>query len=130
MATWHGDRGSVTGFVVIVTLIVLSCGGLAVDGARVVAAKVSAADHAENAARAGAQEIVSLRGGNWSLDPGRASNTAYAYLASHGLSGTVTVSVNRITVTVRSTVSTTLLRLVGVSSKTVSATRSSEPISQ
>jgi len=127
----HGrDRGSITGFVVVITLLVLACAGLAVDGARVVGAKVSAADHAENAARVGAQEVTALRIGTWVLDPARATRAAEGYLASHGVAGSVSVSANRISVTVRSTVATTLLSLVGVSSKTVSATRSSDPISQ
>lgn len=114
----------------MLTLAVVSCAGLVIDGARVVGAKVSAADHAENAARVGAQQVVALRDGQWAIDPVRASNSAKAYLGSHGIAGTVVVSANHITVTVRSTVSTTLLRLVGVSSKTVTATRSSDPISQ
>ncbi|CAB4884973.1 unannotated protein [freshwater metagenome] len=126
----QSDRGSVSGFVVVLTFAVLSCAGLVIDGARVVGAKVSAADHAENAARVGAQQVVSLRNGQWVLDPTRARNSANAYLAAHGLNGTVVVSANRLTVTVRSTVATTLLRLVGVSSKTVRATRTSDPISR
>ncbi len=124
------DRGSISGFVVVLTLAVVSCAGLVIDGARVVGAKVSAADHAENAARVGAQQVVALRDGRWAIDPVRAANSANAYLGSHGIVGTVVVSANHVTVTVRSTVPTTLLRLVGISSKTVTATRSSEPISQ
>ena len=123
------DIGSVSGFVVVITLTVLCCGGLVVDGARIVGAKVSAADHAENAARAGAQQVVALRSGVWVIDPARAAKSVKAYLLSHGVSGTVVVTANRVTVTVRSTVHTTLLRLVGISSKTVGATRSSIPIS-
>jgi hypothetical protein len=126
----HSDRGSISAFVIVTTMLLVACAGLVVDGGRIVGAKVSAADHAENAARAGAQEIVSLRTGAWGLDPARATGTANAYLASHGVSGTVTVVGNRITVTVHATVSTTLLALVGVSSKSVSATRSSDPVTQ
>ena len=123
------DVGSISGFVVVITMTVLCCGGLVVDGARIVATKVSAADHAENAARAGAQQVIALRTGAWAIDPVRATRSAKAYLSSHGVVGTVVVTANRVTVTVRSTVQTTLLRLVGISSKTVSAVRSSVPIS-
>jgi hypothetical protein len=126
----HRDRGSISGFVVVITLTVMACAGLVIDGARVVSAKVSAADHAENAARAGAQEIASVNSGSLTLDPARARAAANAYLASHGLSGVIVVSAARITVTVRTTVATTLLRLVGISSKSVSATRSSTPLTQ
>ena len=124
------DRGSITGFVVVITLMVMACAGLAVDGGRVVAAKVTAADHAENAARAAAQELTQLRTGGWVIDPARASATAHAYLATHGVGGTVQASPTSVSVTVLSTVSTTLLRLVGVPSKTVSVTRTSYPTSQ
>ena len=124
------DSGSISAVVVVLTLAVIACAGLVIDGARVVGAKVSAADHAENAARVGAQQVVALRNGQWVIDPVRARSGANAYLGAHGLSGTVVVSANRITVTVQSRVATTLLRLVGVSSKTVRATRSSDPISQ
>ena len=124
------DRGSISGFVVVITLTVMTCAGLALDGARLVGEKVSVADHAENAARAGAQELASLHDGALTLDPGRARQAAESYLAVHGLSGSVVVTPDRITVTVRSTVAMTLLRLAGVASKTVTATRSSTPISQ
>jgi hypothetical protein len=125
------DRGSISAFVVVITITVLACAGLAVDGARVVGAKVAAADHAENAARAGAQELTALRGGGApQLDVGRARGAAEAYLAAENLDGDVTVDGGRVTVTVRSTINTTLLSLAGISSKTVSATRSSAPISR
>lgn len=123
------DRGSVSGFVVVITLVVLSCAGLVIDGARIVGAKVSAADHAENAARVGAQQIVELRSGLRIVDPARARDSAKRYLVSHGVNGTVAISNNTVTVTVQATVATTLLQLVGVSSKTVHASRSANPIS-
>lgn len=125
------DRGSISAFVVVITMTIMACAGLAVDGARVVGAKVAAADHAENAARAGAQEVTALReGGPPRLDPARAQAAAEAYLAAQGLSGEVSATTERITVTVRTTVATTLLQLVGISAKTVTATRSSEPVVQ
>ncbi len=123
------DIGSVTGFVLIISVTVLCCGGLVIDGARIIGAKVSAADHAENAARVGAQQLSSLRSGQWSVDAVRARRSANAYLAAHNVVGAVGVTANRVTVTVQSTVSTTLLHLVGISSKTVHATRSSDPVS-
>ena len=127
----HGkDRGSISGFVVVITMTVLVCAGLAVDGARIIGAKVSAADHASNAARAGAQQLTSLHNGAPSIDSVRARQAAESYLAAHGLNGSVAEDPQRVTVTVRITVSMTLLRFAGVSSKSVSATRSSAPISQ
>ncbi len=122
------DRGSITGFVLVITMAVICCAGLVIDGGRIVGAKVSASDHAENAARVGAQQVVSLRTGQWVLDAVRAKRNAEAYLVAHGVDGSVAVSANRVTVTVQSTVSTTLLRLVGVSTKSVHASRFAQPV--
>ncbi len=123
------DMGSITGFVVVMTLIVVVCAGLALDGARIVGAKVSAGDHAENAARVGAQEVASVHGGVFVLDPGRARSAAQSYLSAHRLNGSVVASPEQVTVTVSERVDTTLLQLVGISSKTVTATRASAPVS-
>lgn len=125
----RNDRGSVSGFVVVITIAVLACAGLVVDGARVVSAKLDAADHAENAARAGAQEVVA-RDGVITLDVVRARESAQAYLSGTGVGATLVVTPARITVTVSRTVEMTLLSLVGVSVKTVSASRSSAPVTQ
>ena len=122
------DSGSITGFVLVITMAVICCAGLVIDGGRIVGAKVSASDHAENAARVGAQQVVSLRTGQWVLDAVRAKRNAEAYLVAHGVDGSVAVSANRVTVTVQSTVSTTLLRLVGVSTKSVHASRFAQPV--
>lgn len=123
------DRGTVTAFVVMLTMTFIACAGLAVDGGRLVGARSRAADMAENAARAGAQEIIDIRSGEWRLDRTGARAVARDYLAARGVSGDVTVSDRRVTVTVTITTSTSLLRLVGISSRTVRATRSSEPVS-
>ena len=124
------DKGSISAFVVVMTLIVIACAGLAVDGARIIGTKVAAADHAENAARVAAQELASVHGGELALDPIRARAAADSYLSSHGLRGIVTATPEKVIVTVSQTVNMTLLGLVGISSKTVTATRSSAPVSQ
>jgi len=126
----HFDKGSISAFVVVMTLIVIVCAGLAIDGARIIGGKVAAADHAENAARIAAQEVASVHGGELALDPGRAQAAGEAYLGTHGLQGSVTATAEQVVVTVSQTVSMTLLNLVGISTKTVTATRSSAPVSQ
>ena len=50
----NSDRGVVTAFVLGLVLAFVVLAGLAVDSGRLVAAHVTAGDHAENAARAGA----------------------------------------------------------------------------
>lgn len=53
--------GVVTAFVVGLLMTFIVCAGLGVDGGRLVAVRLSLADHAENAARLAAQELTSLR---------------------------------------------------------------------
>ncbi|GDX27500.1 hypothetical protein LBMAG12_18740 [Actinomycetes bacterium] len=120
------DKGVITGFVVGLVLSFTAVAGLAVDSGRIVSARVSASDHAENAARVGAQEVTLLRLGWRFLDPVAAKIAAQQYLQRYGLVGDVTVGYRTVTVTVRMTQATTLLRLVGISSRTVSATRTAE----
>jgi hypothetical protein len=99
---------------------------LAVDGGRIVAARVEAADHAENAARVGAQQATLLRLGWRLLDPVKAKRAAEEYLSTHGIIGQVTVGLRTVSVTATLTQQTTLLRLAGIGSRTVTATRSAE----
>jgi Flp pilus assembly protein TadG len=122
------DRGSVSAFVVMLVVTFLVTAGLALDGARMVADHVRAADHAENAARVGAQEVTSIRAGQTRLDQARAVAAARGYLTARGLNGTVTASPTRVTVTVTVRTSFGLLRLGGVQGRSTSATRSSDPV--
>jgi len=117
------DQGLVTAFVIGLVMTFVVAAGLAVDGGRLVAAHVSAGDHAENAARAGAQEVTLVRLGWRLIDPTRATATARAYLQSHGLEGDVHADFRSVTVTVRMHQRTTLLQLVGVGDRTVASTR-------
>jgi transcription elongation GreA/GreB family factor len=112
----------------MLTVMLVVCAGLAVDGGRVVGAHVSAADHAENAARRGAQEVVGIRAGEPHLDPLRARAAAAAYLDAQAVDGTVLVVGDEVTVTVTTHERATLLHLVGIDAMTVSATRSARPV--
>jgi hypothetical protein len=123
------DRGVVTAMVTALVLTFVVIAGLAVDSGRLVAAHVTAGDHAENAARAGAQEVTLVRAGWRLVDPQRAAATARSYLSSHGLDGEVSADFRGVTVTVRLRQSTTLLRLVGIAERTVSATRTARLVS-
>lgn len=122
------DRGSITGFTACIVFTLVLCAGLVFDGGRMVAAWVQAADLAENAARAGAQEIVDIRAGDWRIDPARASARAQRYLGDQGVTGQVTATESNVSVTVEQTTTMTLLRLVGISSRSVSVTRAAEAV--
>ena len=121
------DSGSVSGFVVVLSMTFVACAGLAFDGGRVIAARVKATDAAENAARAGAQQVTSLRSGNPSIDRPSAVISANRFLESIGVMGTATADEKSVTVSTNIKVSMVLLGLFGVRDKSVSAVRSAQP---
>lgn len=121
------EEGSITALVVVLAMTFVACAGLAIDGGRLVAAKIELGDQAENAARAGAQEIDSLRSGSLEIDESRAVIAAEEFLVSHGLNGDVYVQDNSVTVSVRQVIPMTLLSLFGVKEKTLSAQRRATP---
>ncbi len=117
------DRGVVSGFVVCLALTLAAASGLAIDAGRIVAAHIEVADHAENAARLGAQEVTLIRAGLRVIDPIRARRSARSYLAEHGVEGDVVVNGRSITVTVRRQQPTVILQLLGIGLQTTSASR-------
>jgi len=97
------DRGSITGFVAVVAFALVMVAGMAYDGGQVIHAHNAARNDAEQAARAGAQQIdlTHLRQTNEPrLDPHEAESAALDYLAQVGATGTVVVDDADITVTV------------------------------
>lgn len=122
-----GDEGSITALVVVLAMTFVACAGLAVDGGRLIAAKIELGDHAENAARAGAQEVTSLRSGSPEIDGFQAVYAAEEYLTTHGIDGDVSIENNSVTVNVSRKIPMTLLSLFGVTGKTLAAQRSATP---
>lgn len=127
----HEDEdGRVTAFVVVMALAALLFAGLVLDGGLALAAKVRAIGEAQEAARAGAQEIdlTAYRAdGTLRLVPQQASTAARNYLAAAGHTGTVSVAGNTVNVTVSITQPTQLLGLAGIGSITVTATGQAQP---
>ena len=117
------DHGVVSGFVVALALGFVVMAGLAIDSGRLVAARTEAADHAENAARLAAQEVALIRLGVRTIDPVRARAVVSTYFDRHGVDGSVVIDHRSVTVTVRAEQDTTLLHLVGIDSRFVSAVR-------
>jgi Flp pilus assembly protein TadG len=106
----------------------VACAGLAVDGGRMVAAKVLLADQAENAARAGTQEITALRTGDLKVDPERAISAAQEFMVRHQINGQVSATSFEVTVRTTRVVPMSLLSLFGVGSRLISAQRSARPV--
>lgn len=122
------DRGSVTAFVVGLVMIFIACAGLAVDGGRLVTAKVRVSDRAENAARLGAQAVTNLRLGVPVVEERRAIRIAGDFLRSLGASGSVDANQFEVCVMIREEIDMTLLDLVGVGSRSVGGRRCARPI--
>ena len=121
------DRGSISGFVVVLTMTFIACAGLAFDGGRMITARIEIADAAENAARAGAQEVTSLRSGNPTVHEIRAVSVAEQFLRSISVEGTVTANKQSVTVTAHREVTMTILGIFGVRNKDLSVSRSARP---
>jgi len=121
-APYHHEQGQVTAFVVTFVAALILMAGLVLDGGLVLAAKRRAANEAEAAARAGAQQvnIGSYRSsGRFALDPARARAAAVTYLAATGDHGTVSVSGDRVAVTVQITQPMQILGVAGIGSQTI-----------
>lgn len=127
----HRDQsGRVTAFVIIMVTAILLFAGLVLDGGLALAAKVRAVGEAQEAARAGAQEIdlTAYRAtGTLRLLPQQASAAARNYLAAAGHSGSVSVAGNTVNVTVTISQPTELLGLIGIGSITVTGSGQAQP---
>ncbi|HEX8629216.1 MAG TPA: pilus assembly protein TadG-related protein [Catenuloplanes sp.] len=125
------DRGSATGWAIGMMLVTMLLIFLVVDGGRAMTAKVAAVDAAQQAARAGADQLdlLALRTtGAVRLDPAAAQAAAEAFLANIGASGTASATAESVTVTVTRTDPTLLLNQVGVPRITLSATAIAQPV--
>lgn len=119
----HGEDGVVTAFVAIFAIALLLVGGLVFDGGSILAARRTAIDEADGAARAGAQAVSvnALRqtGGPIAINEQAARLRVRDYLAPTGHTGTVTVNGDTVSVDVTFTRKTTILGMVGVGPITV-----------
>jgi hypothetical protein len=110
------DAGSVAGYTILAALVL--------DAGLAVSTKVDAVSIAQSSARAGAREldVTYLRQtGGIRLDPTMAHDTAQQWVDHSGLSGTVTVTGNTVTVTVTTKQHTQLLQLVGIATIPITA---------
>lgn len=125
------ERGSITTFVTLMVVPVLMMAALAFDGGVILAERRAALDAAQNAALAGSQALSqqAIRQGDVSLDPGEAVAGATDHLALLDYDGTVELAPaldpTIVTVTVERDVELRLLSVIGIGSKTVTATASS-----
>jgi hypothetical protein len=129
----RSERGSASIFVIGMSIVLLVCAGLVVDGGLAINARMRVADDAEQAARVAADSIdVELlrSGGALVIDAGLARQRASAYLARRGYSaGQYQIDVDdaEVEVDVEDTTETSLLKLINIDSYDVRASARSVP---
>ena len=128
------ERGQITILVVGMVMIVFSVIGLTVDGTRAFLHRRTLQSAADAAALAGASELdrdryYVSRGRAIQIDPDAARRAARRWLDLRSLPAEagISASASRVTVTLRSEISTLFLRLVGVTRVPVAAEAASAP---
>ncbi len=127
------ERGAATIFVIGMSIVLLVCGGLVVDGGLAINARMKAADDAEQAARVAADSIDQglLRSqGVIAIDQTMAASRAASYLVDRGYTPgryQVTFPGDGVRVAVQDTTETTLLQLVNISTFEIDAAATAEP---
>jgi Flp pilus assembly protein TadG len=126
-------RGQAFVWVAVLFPFFISIVGLAIDGGVMLSARRELQNVADGAARAGATQIDETTyrasaGQTVVLDQASAQQAAAEYVASEGtgLSASVGTSPQQVVVTVRRTVPTSFLRLVGIRSMPITATADGE----
>jgi len=124
------DEGMVSAFLLATMIGLFAVAGLGLDPGEAYAKKIHAIGQAEEAARAGAQQIdltTYRTTGTLQLDPAAAQQAAQRFLTADGETGTVTATTTRVTVTITTGYRTQLWQLIGVDTIAVHATGSAVP---
>lgn len=106
--------------------------GLVVDGGRAIDARVATARAAAQAARAGADSLsaATVRSGHDAVNAEQAQARAENYLRGEGLTGTVTVNGNTVTVAITTKSKTRILAAIGITSFPVHETETARAITE
>ena len=126
----RGERGSVAIAGILLAMVMVMLIGTAVDIGRAFIVRRDLTAMTDDAALAGSQQldVDAWRQGTLALDPQAAQQTADAQLAADpGVSGSATAEPSEITVQAKEQFPTIVLRLVGMSELTVSATATAVP---
>lgn len=121
------DDGRISLFLAVLAVGIIAMIGLAVDVGAKMRALERADNYAQEAARTGAQAIRipdAVQGGAKRIDPAAAVAAANQYLATAGVTGTVTVGAGgtELTVTVTIREPTVALNIIGITSFDVTST--------
>ena len=124
------EAGMISAFVLAMMLGLFAVLGLGLDPGMALADKVHAIGQAEQAARAGAQQIdltIYRTTGRLRLDPAAATHAAEQFLTVEHATGGVAVAGNTVTVTITAEYRTQLWALIGADTITVHATGRATP---
>lgn len=127
------ERGAASIFVLGMSLVLLVCGGLVVDGGLAINARMRIADDAEQAARVGADSIdeATLRStGDLVIDKDLAGTRAAGYLQNLGYAPgeyDIALGDGGVVVQISDRSDTTLLKLVGINSYEINARATATP---
>lgn len=124
------QRGSFSAFMVILIVSLTGMSGLVFDGGRVISAYLEISDDAQNAARLGTQNLISIRAGSPEIHPAQAHEDMSEFLQQRGHDALVFVSSSSITVEIRRRVPMRVLNMFGVSSRTINVRRTVEAVAQ
>ncbi len=127
------ERGSASIWAVLVTAGAFTLLlGLVVDGGRLIDARVASSRTAAQAARAGADALsaASVRNGGDDVSSAQAIDRAEGYLYDAGVTGTVHVSGDTVTVTVTGSSATQILGVIGITSFPIEETQTARGISE
>ena len=123
------QRGSLSALTVCMVLSALTLVGLVFDGGRSLSEYTRLSDIAENAARAGAQEVIGLRAGEMRIDSRAAVSVGQSYLHAHGVSGHIETNNDSVSVEVTGARRFQILGIIGLSSQRLRIVRTASVVS-
>lgn len=127
----RNEEGALSIWVVLTTATAfLAILGLVADGGRILNTRAALDRAAAQAARAGADQLstAAIRNGTNDVSTSQAITAALNYLAAAGVHGTVTVTGQRVTVTVHRAVQPQILGTFGMPTINVTETESAQGI--
>jgi len=106
--------------------------GLVVDGGRVIDARIAASRAAAQSARVGADALsaASVRNGNNAIEVDAAKARAQKYLHDAGMTGSVSVTGQTVSVTVTGSSETQILGVIGITSFPIEETETAQAITE
>lgn len=127
--TSQTSKGSISAFVVCITMSLLVLTGFVIDGGRVIARYAELSDIAENASRIGSQQVVGIRAGDLRLNESGARQRINEFLGGQRFETRVDVHDGGTVVEIRDIVPMRVLSIIGIRQRQIVVTRTSFVVS-